>query len=345
MRRSYMLNRFLTIIILAFSLAGCNFAGKEVVTDTTTADTIMDELARLKRLTELEPNNAAFHNQLASVYLKRDNLNEALHFINKSLELEPSNEYNYFILSDIYLMMGDANRALTTLLKASDLSPNNADVYAQLGRLQIIMEDYPRAIKNLHEALALNSNHSKALYWRGFYHLERNDTARAISDFQLSVAVDQEFFEGYMELGQLLLAKGDKLAYDYFEHALQSAPPEPELLYSVAFLLQENERSFQAIEAYQRILKIDSTFYKAWYNLGYLYLTERDEADKALGYFNKALDINPEYVDAVYNRGLIYELREDYASARRDYLKALKMQLNHEKAIEGLNRLDKLQGK
>ncbi len=326
--------------VLCFLLLGCNFSERQKLHEITATDTIKDELTRLRQRISVDPENASYHNQLASYYLRREILSDALHHINKAIEREPGNEQHLLVLSEIYLLMGDANRALTSLLKASELNSLNADVYAQLGRLEIILKDYPRALENIRKAISIDSRHSKAYFWRGYYHLEKSDTMNAINDLQVAVAADKDFFEGYLLLGQVLLAKHDNSASDYFDRALQVAPDDAETLYSFGMILQESGKVEQAKVAYHRILKADSSFSRAWYNLGYITLVLENDPNQALAYFNKSIELNPEYVDAIYNRGLIYEQNGDAHSARQEYRKVLKMQPDHEKAISGMNRIE-----
>jgi tetratricopeptide (TPR) repeat protein len=332
---------FVFIIFVSIATAfisGCGSGtrnGNEKVNDLP-----VDRLTELKMRAEAEPENAMVYNDLALYYLGQENFSEALHNINRSLELEPTNTAHFVTLSDIYLMMGDAQRAQATLHKALDMEPGNASIHAHLGRLQVFMEDYPRAFENLRKALEIDNAHSHAYFWRGVAWLENEDTAKAITDWQLAVANDPESFDGYFQLGLLMAERQNSYAYDYLDHALRLAPQDADVLYDIGIAFQEIDRSNRAIETYERILDIDTCYYQAWFNIGYLHLVERAEYETAIEYFSKALACNPGYVDAVYNRGLAYEVLENPNSARRDYRQALTLQVNYQKAIEGLNRLD-----
>ena len=57
-------------------------------------------------------------------------------------------------------------------------------------------------------------------------------------------------------------------------------------------------------------------------------------------FFDESIKKDPEYFEAYYNRGYAYELSGDYRKAYEDYQKSLKIKVNYDKAIEGLNRLD-----
>ncbi|MBE0664128.1 MAG: tetratricopeptide repeat protein [Bacteroidales bacterium] len=332
---------FLLVTGMLIILSGCG--GNSAEQKKGNEELPHDKLSELKLKSEQEPENPDIFNELALYYLGNDNFNDALHNINKSLELEPGNTRYFITLSDIYLMMGDADRAQLIMYKALDLEPNNAEIYVNIGRIQVYTADYTRAYENLRKALEIDSYNSKAYFWRGFAKLENRDTLAAINDWQLAVANDPESFDGYFQLGLLMAERNDRFAFDYLDHALRLAPSEPELLYDIGMALQEIQRFSKAIESYERILALDSCFYKAWFNIGYINLVELEEFNIAIEYFSKAVKCNPDYIEAVYNRGLAYEMLGQFDNARKEYRTALDARINYPNAIEGLNRLDQIQ--
>jgi tetratricopeptide (TPR) repeat protein len=333
--------KLIFILLIIFFLASCG--GESVREKESNQELPADRFTELKMRAEKEPENAAVFNELALYYLSLDHFNEALHNINKSLQIEPNNTAHFVTLSDIYLMMGDAERAKLTLYRAMDMEPANADIYVHVGRIHVFLEDYPRAFENLRQAIELDKNNSNAYFWRGVVRLETGDTARAISDWQVAVAHNPDSFDGYFQLGLLMAERKDRFAFDYLDHALRSAPPEPDLLYDIGMAFQGLGRFSKAIETYEHILTMDTCFYRAWYNIGYIHLVELEEYIPAIEYFTRALNCKNDYAEALYNRGLAYEVLENYASARSDYQAVLRIRVNFPKAIEGLNRLDSMQ--
>ena len=87
---------------------------------------------------------------------------------------------------------------------------------------------------------------------------------------------------------------------------------------------------------------MDTTFRDAHYNIGYINLVYLLDFKAASECFTKAIEIDSLYAESWYNRGLSYEQLKEYQKAYEDYQKALKLKVNYDKAIEGLNRLDKL---
>ncbi|MEA3458726.1 MAG: tetratricopeptide repeat protein, partial [Candidatus Thermoplasmatota archaeon] len=135
--------------------------------------------------------------------------------------------------------------------------------------------------------------------------------------------------------------KNDIRAVGYYKNALNVFSESIEALYGIAMYYQNNNEYQKALDYYTDILKIDSENTLAYFNTGYIYLVYLNEFEKAIMYFSDAIEISPKYYDAYYNRGYCYELIGDIANARNDYNKILELVTNHEKAIEGLNRIDR----
>jgi len=107
---------------------------------------------------------------------------------------------------------------------------------------------------------------------------------------------------------------------------------------------QDNNNPQQAINKYEYILnKYDNNHVYAKYNIAYVYLEFFNNPEKAKEFFQKVLLINPNYVEAELNIGVCLERMRRFNEAREQYKRILAKHTNYALAIEGLNRLDKLQ--
>jgi tetratricopeptide (TPR) repeat protein len=70
-------------------------------------------------------------------------------------------------------------------------------------------------------------------------------------------------------------------------------------------------------------------------------MAEKLDFNKAITYFNQAVGLDDRYAEAFMNRGYCYEMLKDFGNAKADYEMVLKLIPNYEKAIEGMNRLDR----
>jgi tetratricopeptide (TPR) repeat protein len=123
---------------------------------------------------------------------------------------------------------------------------------------------------------------------------------------------------------------------------LNIRPQSKEAIYMLGLFFQENGQFDKAIATYQNLGKVDTAFREVPYNIGYIYLVYLKDFPRAIPYFTESLKLDPDYYQAYYNRGYAYELMGDYKNAYIDYQKSLKIKVNYDKAVDGLNRLDKV---
>ncbi|MBY9010241.1 MAG: tetratricopeptide repeat protein [Candidatus Lokiarchaeota archaeon] len=95
----------------------------------------------------------------------------------------------------------------------------------------------------------------------------------------------------------------------------------------------ENEKS---IDIFRRIIVLEPTNYKAYYNLGISYFNLERFGD-ALEAYKTAINFNPNYKHVYYNLGLLYESTRDFQKAVEAYRKALEIDPNYIYAMHALN--------
>lgn len=333
----------LVIVITGILCTSCNPArdtdqGKPVVNDSIT-----DELTLLTNAVIASPAATEPLLKRAVYYAHHDKFNEALADVNAALVINENDPEAYIALSEVYLYSGKTQRALDALKKARDLAPENDRVDVGIARVYLTMSDYKQTFNALRDALKKNPDNAEAFFISGLANEEIGDTIKAIDSYQNAVARDKKHFEALKQLGILFSLKRDPLAIDYLRNAAQIKPELPEPLYILGMHYQENGQPDKALSVYQEILQIDSTFKLAHYNTGYVYLVYKQEYANAIEAFSRALKIDPEYSDALYNRGYAKELSGNFTEARKDYQQVLRMKVNDDKAVQGLNRLDALE--
>jgi tetratricopeptide (TPR) repeat protein len=215
----------------------------------------------------------------------------------------------------------------------------------KLAKLNLVIKEYPATFEYVKKALNVDPVNPRAYFIRAIALLEKGDTVRAADDLKKAVDQDQEFFDAYLELGELYSIKKDKMAADYLRNALNIRPESKEALYLLGMFYQENNQFDKALETYAILEKVDTTFKNAPYNTGYIYLVYLNDFQKAALFFSRAILKDPGYVEAYYNRGYAYELSDQINKAYSDYKMTLKLKTNYQKAIDGLNRLDRIKQK
>ena len=303
------------------------------------------EAAALQNLSlalEENPEDDSLRNERALAYLKLGKMNEALRDINEALRLKP-NEGNYLIsLSDIYLGLNQPQKTRQTLLKVLDLYPDNTNAMLKMAELNLYFRDYEGVESYARRAMGTDPAFAQAYFILGFASKESGDTAEAIRLFQQTIVRDPYHYDAFMQAGILLAAKGDPLAESYYKGAISLDAERLEAYYNLGLYYQENEMYNEAMQTYNELLARQPAFKLAYYNLGYIHLVYLRVYDEAVKYFSQALQVDPEYVEAIYNRGYARELMGDVLNARQDYQRALQIRPNYQMAVQGLNRLDKM---
>jgi len=334
---------FLVIVISGLFFSSCNPARDNEQGKPAVNDSITDELTLLTQAVIASPAETKPLLERAVYYAHHDKFNEALADVNAALEKNDKDPEVYITLSEVYLYSGKTQRALDALKKAKELAPENDKVDVNTARVYLTMSDYKQTFNALREALKKNPDNAEAFFISGLANEEIGDTIKAIDSYQNAVARDKKHFDALKQLGILFSLKRDPLAIDYLRNAAQLKPEQPEPLYILGMHYQENGQPDKALSVYQEILQIDSTFKIAHYNTGYVYMVYKQEYANAIDAFSRALKIDPEYSDALYNRGYAKELSGNFTEARKDYQQVLRMKINDDKAVQGLNRLDALE--
>jgi tetratricopeptide (TPR) repeat protein len=105
-----------------------------------------------------------------------------------------------------------------------------------------------------------------------------------------------------------------------------------------------SQREFlKAIQAYQKVIELDSTYVEAYNNLGIVY-QEMGDLDRAFGAYQKSIEINPQYEKGYNNLGIIHYLKGCHEEATEAFQKALTINSNNIESHINLGVLFKKQG-
>ena len=331
---------FIVLILIAFT--ACHNKEKAVSENPAgvASDSAMSDLDRLDAGVSQNPTQVTPYLKRAVYFARREMPNEALQDINSALSLNEDDPEVYAALSEVYMYDGKMQRSLDALKKAVGLAPNEARYSVMMARLYLTMSDYKQTFNALREGLGKDPNNAEAFFLSGLAHEEMGDTAQAIENYQFAVARKQDYYDALKELGILYSIQKNKLAIDYLRNAATIKPNSPEPLYVLGMYYQENDEPDKALTVYEEILIIQPDYFLANYNKGYVLLVFKEDYPQAIEAFTKAIEMDKDNVDALYNRALAYELSGDQVKARTEYNKILRMQVNDDRAIQGLNRLD-----
>ena len=329
-------------VVLLFSLFlfSCNGQNK-----TTTERKVVpkaNSIEELNQKIENDPENAIHLAQRAKMYQEANQMNQAIADIQTALNKDPNNIDYYLRLSDYYLATGQLKNAMGVLKKVLTLDQKNTEALLKMGEINLMVRKYKDVFTYANAVLEHDPYNAKAFFMRGYTYKEVADTARAIENFMECVKYDPNHYNANVELALIYSNKRDALAIDYFKNAIAIDSINEIAYYNLGMFYQNNDYLNEALEIYRTLIKVKPKFPYSYYNTGYIYMELLKVPDEAIPFFTQAIQINPNYYEAYFNRGLCYEILGDLYKAKDDYLIALKLHTNYEKAILGLNRIDEI---
>ncbi len=298
------------------------------------------ELQDLNEKIRLDSGNATLLYSRAKYYLNVRDFNASLIDMSRVMKLDSMKPEYYITIADLYMDGSHTGKSKAALEKCLSLDPKNTDALLKLGELYFYVKKYQESINYINNALKINNFLSKGYYLKGMDFKEIGDTVKSISCLVTATEQDPDYYAAFEELGVLHAAKRNKLAIGYFDNALRIDPKSVETLYNEGKFFQDAKEWVKAMQSYEDLLKIDSTYKHACYNMGAIELVNNKAYDKAIKHFTDAIKADSRYLEAYYARGTAYLQKGEIAKAKRDYLMAQQIEPNDEptkEALKGLN--------
>ena len=282
-----------------------------------------------------QPGNADLYFQRGTYYLENSYYKNAIADLEKAISLDSFNTSYYLNLSDAYLNDLRSRDAVEILEKIIGLKPGDVPSLLKLTRLQITLEQYELAILTVNEVFKVDLQNAQATFLLGTILRLQGDTESAINAFRSAVELDPEIVDAWILLGDLLDAKDDPDALQYFDNALSVAPNNLQALHAKAFYLQNHDRIPEALDLYHRIIALDSNYIDAYLNAGILYL-ESDSLERAYSEFDALVEKSASQPVAYYYRGLISYQLGNTDSAIADLEQSIQLSPGYDAAIRAL---------
>ncbi len=333
---------FFSVISCLVISCGNNATKKDANSTDTIAkieeDTRPQELRELTRKILNSPENASFYNDRATYYLKNQAIDKAYEDLGIAFSIDSLNPLFYITLSNYYIEKQEPANARTALEDGLKKNPDHVALNLQLGEFLMIARKHELSFKAINNALRKDKYNARGYFLKGMNYKELSKKDKAISSFQTAIEQNPDYYDAYMQLGLLYAKENNKLAPQYFSSAISVQEKKAEAWYARAMYYQENNTLNKAISDYKAILKFDSTYFNAWYNLGYLQFN-KSNYDSAYYYFDKGVLANSSEPRGYYMRGLCMEQLGDKQKAIIDYENVLKLNANYTLAIQGLQRV------
>lgn len=235
----------------------------------------------------------------------------------KAIDLVPRQDYYYLFLGRAQLSKGQTiadpaqrefqiQRSLDTLLEARRLNPLNSDHTANLGRLHRIWaqatddparrEELYQTSVDYYEQVVQLSPHNAGLFneWgMVYYYWGRYDDA--MQRYEQSLALDQEFDQTYLLMGDVYLVKGDlERAVELYEKTIELSPDNVQAHSALGYAYAQLGRFDDAVRENLTVLQMAPEDYISLRNLTLLY-QQAGQYIMALQFAERALPLAPEH--------------------------------------------------
>ncbi len=223
--------------------------------------------------------------------------------------------------------IASAMRLFTTIVKKE---PKNLRALIGLAATHAAQGDYERSFFYINTALKIDRKYRDAYVLKGTNFLALGNRKLAYSSYETAVQQDNKFYEGYLALAYLYTEDQNPIAIEYYKNAATLKPKAVEPKYGIAMTLQESGKYNDALNAYREILVVDSSYYFAYFNQGYIKQFYQLEIDSANYYYRKCLDVEPQSVKTWHNLGLVFLEQKRTEDARKAFNMALKYNPEYE---------------
>lgn len=194
-------------------------------------------MRRLKQATELQPEVAGYHLDLANVLLALGRLNEAADMAIQATALAPRHIAGWYVLGNIRYASGDSTGAIDAYEHATACDPLHAQANNNLGTVLLQQGALARAEKCFRQALESNPRYAIAANNLGtVYDATANATA-AESWFGAAASLDPLYIEPLLNLAASLEKRGQwRAACRELRRVLDIAPRNARAQWNLSLL-------------------------------------------------------------------------------------------------------------
>ena len=196
-------------------------------------------------------------------------------------------------LAGVHYQTGDFLAAREVLDAALEREPSHDDGFFQRGLILMAMDEPAQASLDFDRFISAAPHFAPAYVQRALAHLRLHRLSDALEDFRQATRLQPDLVDAWMNLGILLLRKGDAIAaIDALHAAFQRAPGRVDILHALASAYDSAGNVPSALQLYA---KLESTHASApdFLTNHALCLLRGRQPDAAYLRFTRALGLSP----------------------------------------------------
>jgi tetratricopeptide (TPR) repeat protein/HEAT repeat protein len=196
----------------------------------------------LKRRLADDPPDLEAGRLLAEAQIRLRKLADAEVTLQRITDKAPGDEEAFLALERVRVLQHDLPGAIAALEKLAEINPKRArEYYQRMAQYSAELVKDDDAIKFAEKAVALSPNDADGYRKLGAMFRRRGDTDRAVQAFRQALHINDRLYPVYMELAELLVAKGEPDEADrLYRRVLRTAPDEELVAQAGRLSMQRN---------------------------------------------------------------------------------------------------------
>ena len=266
--------------------------------------------------------------QQALVYLRQQQFQEAIISCQQALKYQPEFALAYKTIGVALQVQGQEEEAQKYYLKALEIQPDLAEVYANLGNIYTKQQQWDKAIEAYQKALEIQPK--LAIAHRNIAQIltQLNRQEEAVQYWYKALQLEPNWAtpEEYLTLGNMLLKQEKPLqAIECYQRIIKVKPDSFEAAHNLGEAFSQLERWLEAIDTYQKALKINPNSAITYQRLADAFVKVKSE-DEAIINYKKAIEIDPKSFQAHQKIAQLLFQQKQYEPALKAYLRAIELQ-------------------
>ena len=264
---------------------------------------------------DVDPKNPDPHQILTVMYLRQNNLNEALRHLEIILDASEG-EFDQKLWMVANFLGGEEDKSMVIELMENlmDKHMNDVDALYAYAHVSSRMGDIKRAESLFEKILELKPENEAATMAYIALLQRKGDINKALNWLKSTLKIHKDNFDLRMAYARLLTdTKRFDEARNQFEFLYNKTPDNTDLLYALGLLsLQENQLT-KSEKYFKRLIELKKHIFDANYYLGRI-AEEKNELDKANNFYHSVHD-GENYFDAFIRISLIFAKQGDIEKA------------------------------
>lgn len=205
--------------------------------------------------------------RLADLYVKTNNIDEALKEYILLIKQNPSEFSYYYMAGELFMKKNQSNHAIKYFAHAAKLNRNHAPSLVNIGLILYENKNFSEAKKYLQHSITVDQSNIKAYFYLGLIDASTNDYKAALKNFEKSLRDKELKVRSLVERGKVYMAMGNYTeAIIELERALKNheAPENDNIKLNIKYLLAScyelNRNVTEAIAFWEEIYAINPSF-------------------------------------------------------------------------------------